>query len=171
MPTVHHVLINAENVISMDVLNVVETEFPQMVTVFVKEDSMKTEYVNVQPVIINVKLVQPMNIVNIVPPTEFKLTHLPVHVQLELMKPELLNVQLVLINVVPVVITLPVLPVVNIELTFQPVIVKMDTMKMHKSVENVLINVELVSILWITVFVMKEELIHQPVIVQPVNTN
>jgi hypothetical protein len=81
MPSVHHVPINAENVTSMDVLNVVETEFPKMVTVFAKEDSMKTEFVNAQLAIINVKLVQPMNIVNIVLPTEFKLINLLVHVQ------------------------------------------------------------------------------------------
>jgi hypothetical protein len=171
MPTVHHVLINAENVTSMDVLNVVETEFPQMVTVFAKEDSMKTEYVNVQPVIINVKLVQPMNIVNIVPPIEFKLMLQVVHVQSVLMKPELLNVQFVLINVVLVVISLPVLFVLNIELTSHLVTVKMDTMKVPKSVENVLINVELVKVHRITVSsVLKEEFTNLLVTAQPVNT-
>jgi hypothetical protein len=171
MPSVHHVPINAENVTSMDVLNVVETEFPKMVTVFAKEDSMKMEYVNAQLATINVKLVQPMNIVNIVPPIEFKLMLQVVHVQSVLMKPELLNVQFVLINVVPVVISLPVLFVLNIELTSHLVTVKMDTMKVPKSVENVLINVELVFILKIIVkSALKEEFTNLLVIVQLVNT-
>lgn len=87
------------------------------------------------------------------------------------MKPELLNVQLVLINVVPVVIILPVLLVVNIELTSQLVTVKTDTMKVPKSVENVLINVELVYILRIIVkSVLKEEFTLQLATALPVNT-
>jgi hypothetical protein len=51
------------------------------------------------------------------------------------------NVKLVLTNVVLVLLTLLVLNVVNTELTFQLVIVKMDTMKLPKFVTNVPTNV------------------------------
>jgi len=140
-----HVLSCVLNVVLKDVSNVVVTESLLLMNVSVLLDTMKMLNANVQLVYTNVKNVLLIPNVPNVLKTESKKINQLVHVQSEpIILKMLLNVLPVLTNVVLVLITLLVLLVVKTDLTFQLVIVWMDTMNKPKFVMNVTTDVKLV---------------------------